>query len=1326
MYLSRWAVLVQTKIFGQTLIMSGKLTEQIIVSVIIAALFLLYHPTDAHAEGVDISILFGDSHTKTAIDVVKYIKKEYPAIAGKVGFNIYTRNTISGVMDREKTIFILFLMNRKVVEKARPYIESVIKGGGKVYGVSEPYDREDKETGIIADEDVRAYFKENGFENIKNMLLFIMNRDLGLHVNYESPKRLPDFGIYLRNDKKIVETFDEFMSFYHRKKGRWIGLTFYKNSFDSDNTGHIDAIIDSLEAEGFNVLPVYGWPSQGMIEGFFFDEHGKSRVRLVIAVSLKMGINPETMIPVLERLDVPVIDAISLYSQSEQEWRESSAGLDIFERTWQIAIPELGGIVQPMVVASKEKVTDKDTGIEYIKIKPIPGRIKRLKERVRSWVNLQDKVEKEKRVAIIFYNYPPGKQNIGASYLKVLPDSLWEILKKLKAEGYDTGDRSINKDILFNDIFSNARNIGNWARGEIDRVVRRGNSTLIPLKTYKRWFKELPGGFREEVLKSWGTVEESSIMIWQDEQGEKQIVIPGVRYGNILFTPQPARGWLQDVKKLYDDVTLPPHHQYIAFYLYLKKGFKADAVVHVGTHGTHEWLSGKEAGFTGEDSPEVLIQDIPNIYPYIVDDVGEGIQAKRRGMALVIDHMTPPFDRAGLNRELRELSGLISDYNVAMEKNPSLAGSKLMEINNLAEKTGILTALGLKEVKPGNKIEMIIHYIPEIAGELTPFGLHTLGQAPDEKYRRSTAEAIISIEKELSREERKRRIAEIEERILKSAKREIDLLAAALSGRYITAGPGNDPVRNPDSLPTGRNFYAFDPAKIPSKATYEVGVKLAKELIEGYKERHGAYPDKLTFNLWAVETIRNEGVMESQILCLMGIGLKRDQRGRVTGVEAIQGEELGRHRIDVTMIPSGLYRDLFSNLMELLDKAVTIAKEQDEKNNILRANVFKTKEILLKKGIPEDEAERLASVRIFTEPSGAYGTGLSEVISKSDTWDKEEQVADVFFRRMGYLYGQGFRGKKIVKGDDISLALLKNALSGSKMVVHSRSGNLYATLDNDDVFQYLGGTAMAVRSIDGKTPEVYITNTSGPAMPKQESIKRFMGREMMSRYLNPVWIKAMMKEGYAGARVIDKVVEYLWGWQVTVPEAVGADKWQQMYETYVLDKNGLNVKEMFREAKNLWAYQSMTARMLEVIRKGYWKADQEVVETLAKEYAGTIKEAMLTCCDHTCNNPLLTEFIKSVLLSIPGLEGQAQDIAKALKDIKNPPVNRADRINGLKPEKADARSSAPRGESETVEGLEMEDVNNRGSSSAPIPYLFLAGFLLFLVLITLGWKRKKM
>ncbi len=1292
--------------------------------------------TSAQAEPVKVSLILGDNHSRMAIEAVKAIQKEYPDLKERVSFNLYFTK---GIRERDLTpvkeskLILIFTMGRQLSDAVTPELDAAIKKGAKVYSFGGTYDDDHKRMGILIDKRIVEYYQAGGIDNLKNMILYASKKDLGLDVSPKDAVKLPESGIYERRSRRIFDDFEEYKRSYasFREGSPWIGIVFYKTAVETGQAEHLDAVIRSLEESGFNVLPVCGSPPDSIMERFFLDGDGKSRVRLVVAVGLKVGVNPKKLNPVLERLGVPVVNAVTLYSQSREEWEKSPVGLDIFERGWQIAGPELAGIIQPTVIASKERMTDKETGIEYTEDRPIPERIERLTERVRAWVNLQDKPDRDKKVAIIYYNYPPGKQNIGAAYLNVLPESLWEILGRLRAEGYGVGERDISKDELFKEIHEYGRNIGNWAQGEIDRVVRSGKPVLISVATYKKWFNELPEGLKKAVMKSWGPVEKSNIMTWQDAAGERYIVIPAVRYGNVLFTPQPSKGWEQDANKLYHDVTIPPHHQYIAFYLWLKKGFKADAVAHIGTHGTHEWLSGKEVGFTNEDPPEALIQDMPNIYPYIVDDVGEGLQAKRRGMAVVIDHMTPPFDKAGLNKELREMAALISDYNAAKEKSPALADSKLEEINKLAAKTGLLTDLKLGKIKTNEEIEEVDDYIKEIAEKQTPFGLHTFGKAPEEKYRRTTAEAIMSIEKGLTPEEKERRISDMEEKIVSGAKRELDSFVAALDGRYISAGQGNDPIRNPDSLPTGKNFYSFDPTMIPSKGTYETGAKLAKALVEGYRHRHGQYPDKLTFNLWGTETIRHEGVMESQIMNLMGIRPKWDARGRVIGVEAIPRGELGRQRIDVTIVPSGLYRDLFSNLMDLLDKAVAQAKEQDEEDNSLRANVQRTKDLLLKKGVSEEMAERLASVRIFTEPSGAYGTNIDKAITMSNTWDNERQVADLYFMRMSHPYGQGFWGNKVTSEElgvkskeDLGLVLFKNALSGSKMAVHSKSGNVIATLDNDDFFQYLGGTAMAIRAVDGKTPEVYVTNMSNPKKPEQETLEKFMGREMRARYLNPEWIKAMMKEGYAGARFVDKVVEHLWGWQVTVPEAVDAAKWNEMYETYVLDRNGLNIKEMFRKSKNMWAYQSIVARMLETVRKDYWKPDKEVIETLAKEYAESVKEVGLACCDHTCNNPQLTKFTASVLMSVPGTNAQVSGFMKALDAMKNPAKQRS-RVEVKRASISSPRPKpAPDGSGKKVEGYEMQDINESGASSAPIPYLFLLGFLIFIGLIAFGWRRK--
>jgi cobaltochelatase CobN len=1341
-------------------------------------LFCLFTaPGWAKVAPIDVSLLLGDIPAKTAIEAVKALYREYPHLQSKVKFHLYpnlqpgARGQDLSPVSRSRLIFIMIMGNRQV-EAARPELEEAIKQGGKVYGVmggSLPADQ--KQMGLRIDKNIMAYFSAGGLENIKNALLYALNKDFSLQVSFQPPREIPPLGIYCYKTKKVFTDFQAYKQAYaaYRQGKPWIGVIGYKYHVGLGQVRDLEAISRSLEGAGFNVLPVYG-PIEAIFEKFFCQDGGPaaapgsgqagsqdhgphpllSRVRLVIALGMKVGINPLVLIPLLSKLKVPVINAISLYGQSREAWEKSPVGLDIFSRSFLVANPEMAGIIQPTVVASKERRVDPATGFEYIVEEPIPERIARLTARVKAWINLQDKPNREKKIALVYYNYPPGKNNIGATTLNVLPDSLWEILRSLKEAGYDLGGREpVSKEQLFQDIQNYGRNIGNWAPGEVARLAQRAEKTvfsgkaqegggggpvLIPLTVYQKWFKELPPGLQKFILKSWGPVEQSNIMIWRDAQGAKFLVIPAVRYGNLLFTPQPARGWEQDIKKAYHDVHVAPHHQYVAFYLWLQKGFKADAVAHIGTHGTHEWLPGKEVGFTREDPPEVLIQDLPNIYPYTVDDVGEGLQAKRRGLAVIIDHMTPPFDQAGMNKELKELAALINDYGVAKEKSSSLAAAKLQEINALAKQQGLLTDLKMAEIKTEGQIEEVEHYLKEIGEKQTPFGMHTLGKSPVEKYRRTTAEAILAIEKGLTGEERQARLADLEDRIKRSGPSEMEALIAALSGQYVQAAQGNDPIRNPDSLPTGKNFYAFDSTRLPASKTYEMGAQLARELIAGYQAKHGQYPDKLSFVLWATETIRHEGVMESQIMYLLGIKPQRNERGRVIGVEVIPRKELGRPRIDVAMVPSGLYRDLFPNLMDLLDQAVTLAKKQNEADNILRENILRTQKMLRAKGLALEQAERLAAVRLFTTPPGAYGPNLDKVITKSDTWDTERQVADVYLLRMSHLYGQGFWGEKIQKSDkktrqaeDLSLTLFKSALSGTKMAVHSRAGNLIATLDTDDFFQELGGMAMAIRTLDKKTPEVYVTNMTNPARPQQDTLERFMGREMRSRYLNPAWIKAMMKEGYAGARFVDKVIEHLWGWQVTVPEAVDAAKWNEMYETYVLDKNGLDIKKMFKDAQNMWAYQSLVARMLETVRKGYWRPDKKVTARLSQEYAGSAAEVGLACCDHTCNNPLLTEFAAAVLMSVPGMENQAQQFKEALEAVKNPQAGKAQAPDAKKSSQdlpaKDSPASAD-GSRQKVEGYEVQEVNKSGFSAAPIPYLFILGFLIFLFLLRLGWRRK--
>lgn len=1320
------------------------------------ALFLLLTVWSAPglARTLEVVLFPGDPATLTAVNAVRLLRQE-PAMKD-VRFRIAsssqpTPEDVERLANAD--LGLIYNMGRELSKTVTPAVARLNARGAKAYAVGAPFEEGEKQAGLSRDEELRAYAQAGGVENYAAMLRRVLARDFGLPLQAEAPKPYPQSALWNPANGRTFDNFEDFAADYlqthpERRDRRWVGLLFNRVTAQAGSSRLLQSLVDALEARGFNVVTAFGYPSEIPAKQFFIDRNSKSRVVAVVALALKMGSVPDKVIPVMQQLDVPVLNAISLYNQTRAEWEASLIGLSLTERSWQISGPEFAGAIAPTVVAAKERLREAETGLDYVTEAPIPERIGRLADRVKKWVALRHELNQNKRVAVIYYNYPPGKENVGAAYLNVLPRSLWQILGRLEQEGYNTSGRPPTQDALFETLREHGTNIGNWAPGALEKLVRGGNAMLLPVSDYRKWFDQQPKELREAMVKAWGEPEKSTVMLWKDARGKPHFVFPAQRFGNLVFAPQPSRGWEGDPKKMYHDVALPPHHQYLAFYLWLQKGYQAQAMVHVGTHATHEWLSGKEVGFTAADPGEAMVADVPQLYPYIVDDIGEALQAKRRGMATVISHMTPPFDKASLNQELLMLKGLIDDYLVAAQKSESATAARLSEINAQAGKLGVLKDIGKTALKNGEEVEELEHYLKEISENNAPFGLHTFGVAPSEKLRQSTAEAILSLAGKLSPANYARRKAELVALIEQSARAELDALVAGLAGRYVAAGPGNDPIRNPESLPTGRDLYGFDPSRLPTPGTWEQGKTLADKFVADYQARHGQFPDRVVFNLWSTEAMRHEGVTEAEILALLGVKPEWDERGRVAGLTVIPRKELGRPRVDVTVVPSGLYRDALPTLMLLIDNAVSAVKDLDEDDNPVRANVTKTRQALEAKGIAPAEAARLAAVRIFTEPSGAYGTGIDNVVQASNTWKNEGEVADVYFNRVGHLFGQGYWGEQ-PGGKALAVDIFKMALKDAKAAIHSRSSNVFATLDNDDVFQYLGATAMAIRQVNGQTPETYILNLADGKGGKHETLDKFMGREMRTRYTNPEWVKAMLDEGYAGGRFVMKVTEHLWGWQVTVPEAVDGAKWQEMYETYVADRNRIGVKDKFRQAKNLLAYQAIVDKMLVAINKGYWQADPKVKAHLEQVNRETIAEAGVACNAASCSSPEVTAaaeaqdrqaMAEARAMPAPDMAtrsalagGKAQPpaaaAAKPASSADSPTAaNPAAQAAAPRPAGAQAAKSAePAKATTSVEGFEVQEQQKQTSVIPPAARNWaLAGFALLVVLgFVLKARRRK-
>lgn len=1234
---------------------------------------LLWFCLPVHAnEDTQVVCLVGDYDTISTAKAINHFHENFPELKNKINFTLVPESSLG---DTERSLFdnvqtlILDIhsknIDKKLEEEFKIGLIQTVTREGRVFAVGESLTPASfyQDMGVQFDTKVRGYWGAQGWRNKYQAFCYILAKECGFeNITYKPVEPSLSFGYYHPGGggSKVFASYEEYERWYKKagfyKEGNpWVAILFYSSFYYQDQTGILDASIAELEKAQLNALPIFGYPAVLACEKLLIDENGRCRADGALSFMFKFA-NFESS-KTLALLDIPVINLISLYGRSEKDWRESATGLSIFEGTFQVAIPELAGLIAPIVVGTQEKVFDPLLGFTVVKHTPILERIRRAVTRIRRFVELKRKPNAEKKVVIMYYNYPPAKANVGASYLNVSA-SLERILKRLRKEGYDVGASHITAEGILEVIQKQGRNVGVYAPGELEDMVEAGQAFVVPLVQYKSWFDSYPLEFRQDVFRDWKEPGKSTHMFYERD-GQTFLVVPAIFFGNVVLLPQPVRGWGQDLEKLYHAKDLAPPHQYCGVYAWIRYGFEADAVIHVGTHGTLEWLSGKDIGLVESDAPEALIADIPNIYPYNVDVVGEGLVAKRRGMAVIVDHMIPPLKKGGLYKEYAELFELINDHDAALSKSEELAQAYLEQVRKRIQSLGLAEELGFDDLEEGGhvnheKIHRLEGFLREMKSRNIPYGLHTFGQVPEPELRTSTIDAILEVEKGLSAHERKAKTLDLDKRIVDGANGELDNTVRALSGGYVLPGAGNDPVRNPDSLPTGKNFYGIDPTKVPKKAAWELGVRLAKQMLEDHLKKHNKYPEKVSFVIWGTETLRHEGVLESQIFYLLGTRPVWDERGKVVGIELIPSFELGRPRIDIVIASAA--EGMFAQLTQFIDEAVQMVNALEEKENYVRTHTQQIKKQLITKGYQSAEAEKRAGVRIFDEPPGRFNLNTSRIVSASGSWDDESVIANDYFRKLGHGYGNGFWGEPM---EDV----FRLALSGTEKVVHSNSTVLYGTLDNDDFFMYAGGLVAAVRHLDGESPELTVTNIKDPSRPEMTSIHKMIGSEFRSRYTNPRWIEGMKKEGYEGARLMRNFVEHLWGWQVTVPDTVDAWKWEEVFAVYVKDKYNLGLRTFF-ERKSPFAYQDMTARMLEAIRKGYWKAPEGIHRVLAKEYLRSVNTSGVGCAEHICGNPALALHTLSVAKAAGVLKPDLDAFRKKIERIMETPLTESvERMN---------------------------------------------------------------
>jgi cobaltochelatase CobN len=1225
-------------------------------------------------------------------------------------------------------VIMVDVMSKKLADWVME--NDLLDGSRAVYGLrGVPKDAWLVDLGFVFEPRLDEYFSHLSAANVAGMVRRAISLTIDPAQEYPPVVKLPDLGVYHPSADAPFESADDYAEWYrstpmYGESRPWVGLMVFKTYLTEGQRESLDEMIALMESEGFNVLAAFG-PALPILENLFLDGNRRSRVDAVISFSLKFyGSFDDRVSRALMDMDVPVVNGIKLYNQTTDEWRESPLGIAALDVVWNLDNSETSGAIEPSVLMGKVEEREPGAPMAY-RFELLPDNARHLARRLIRHLALKTKPAAEKKVALIYWNNSRGKQNIGAAYLNVFR-SISAIAERLAAEGYGIPlDPPLTEEEVKGLVLRGGRNIGAWAPGELDSLIDEGGATLWPVSEYQEHFMRLPRSFRDKVIEQWGQPEDATIMA-----RDGKLVLPIILKGNLAILPQGARGAEDDPMKLYHDPLLYPHHQYLAVYLWLEHVWGADAVIHLGTHGTLEWMPGKQSGLDLADPPEVLMGTLPDVYPYIMDNVGEGIQAKRRGRATIVDHLIPPLVTAEGYGEYVELAELVEAYQAAQRIGSQTAEGNLRELAKLADTLALAKDVGVPGFTGPEEVERLSEYLEYLAKTDIPYGLHTFGTSP-------SGEAAESLLDGMARENPGLDRPASSEKLSASGPGELSSLVKALAGGYIESGEGNDPARNPLALPTGRNFFGLSPSRIPTAEAWRLGQMAADEIVRNYIDLHGTFPDKVAVVLWAVEALRNEGLNEATILALIGVEPTWMPSGAVSGTRPIPGNVLGRPRVDVTIDASGLYRDLFPDKMLFIDRAIRQAALQDDVENFIAQGDEKNRQELVRRGFGEEEAGRFSRARIFSSRPGAYGNRVSATVSSSGLWDDPETVSETFREHTGYAFGDDMWGAPARDSLELNLA-------GSKIAWHSRSSHLYGLLDNDDVFQFLGGLSMAITSLSDAAPDALIADQRANGQVGMADLASFIGQETRSRYLNPTWIGGMKGEGYAGAAAMAHFIEYLWGWQVTTPQNIDPKLWDQTYEVYVEDKYDQEIPE-FMDENNPWAFQSITGRMLEAVRKDYWAPSEEVRQRLATDYAMSVIERGIACCDHTCNNPQFNQMVMNII-SLPGvmapelvarfklavetmgkkaLEAQVAEREALLKDLGDRKASadsnplRENRQDGPRDDQADADS---------VKGFKMENVDQPAEetsmSSSGVEWTISAFVLALLAIFFIGFRMK--
>jgi len=1064
-----------------------------------------------------------------------------------------------------------------------------------------------------------VYLAQGGVDNLRQLYAFLSDTLLMTGFGFAPPVATPTWGV-LDRPEKLVD-------------GPRVAVLFYRAQQLAGNTAYVEALCDAIENAGGSPTAVY-CASLRTAEADLLELLGTADA-LVTTVLAAGGAAPATVgaggsddswnVAHLAALDIPILQGLCLTSTRAQ-WSGNDDGMSPLDVATQVAVPEFDGRIVTVPFSFKE--IDDEGLISYV---ADPERCARVAGLAVRHARLRRIVPSDKRVGLVFSAYPTKHARIGNAVGLDTPASAVALLRAMRDAGYDIGDvpgvDASDGDALVHALIERGGQDPAWlTEGQLV-----GNPIRVSAKDYGAWFSTLPAELTDRIVEHWGPPP-GELFVDRSKDPDGEIVIAAMQSGHIVLLVQPPRGFGENPVAIYHDPDLPPSHHYLAAYRWLDNVFGADALVHLGKHGNLEWLPGKTLGMSAACGSDAALGDLPLIYPFLVNDPGEGTQAKRRAHAVLVDHLIPPMARAESYGDIARLEQLLDEHSAIAALDPGKLPAIRQQIWTLMRAAKMDHDLGLADRPDEDAFDdMLLHvdgWLCEIKDVQIRDGLHILGQAPEGEAEVDLVLAILRARQlfggeqtvpglrealGLSEDGGESRAAvdaaEVKARELVSALRdsgwdareadriagepavadvlrfaaaevvprlratsgEIDQILRALDGRFIAAGPSGSPLRGlVNVLPTGRNFYSVDPKAVPSRLAWETGVALADSLLERYRADHGKWPRSVGLSVWGTSAMRTSGDDIAEVLALLGVRpVWDDASRRVVDLELMDVAELGRPRIDVTVRISGFFRDAFPHVVTMLDDAVRLAATCDEPDDVNFVRAHANADFA------DHGDRRRSTTRIFGSKPGSYGAGLLQLID-SRNWRDDADLAQVYTAWGGFAYGRGLDGAPAT--DDMNRQYRRITVAAKN--TDTREHDI---ADSDDYFQYHGGMIATVRALTGRDPVAYIGDNTRPDSVRTRTLSEETTRVFRARVVNPRWISAMRRHGYKGAFEMAATVDYLFGYDATA--GVMADwMYERLAGEYVLDDEN----RKFLAESNPWALHGMAERLLEASGRGMW------------------------------------------------------------------------------------------------------------------------------------------